>query len=115
MHYKNGRKAKVGDAVIGITYNRPGVQVGVVKSIEPAQKTCNCVIELPTQNNQLGWQDVEYTQCDYLLHAEDVWHFVIGVAYSPNDQDYMAKIMNFSKWNAPIPELPPGERPNKIP
>ena len=47
MHYKNGRKAEVGDPVIGMTYNRPGVQVGIIKSITPDQKTCNCTIDLP--------------------------------------------------------------------
>ena len=109
MHYKNGRKAEVGDLVIGTTYNKSGVQVGVVKSITPDAETCNCTLELPTRN--FGLQEQEYTQCDYLLHAEDAYHFVIGVAYSPNDQDYMAKIMNFSKWNAPIQELQPSERP----
>lgn len=110
MHYKNGRKAKVGDLVIGMTYNRPGVQVGVVKSISQGQETCNCTLILPTLLHPLP-PIIEYTQLDYLLHVEDAYHFVIGVAFSPLDQDYMAKIMNFSKWNAPIKELPPHERP----
>ena len=115
MHYKNGREAKVGDLVIGLTYNRTGPQVGRVKTIKTSPnpeevKTCNVTLELPgrTPWNSL---DEDYTQCDWLLHADDVWAFVIGVRYSPNDQDYMAKIMNFDKWNAPTPELARSERP----
>ena len=106
MHYKNGRKAEVNDLVIGLTYNRQGVQAGRVKSITPGQEKCNCILELPTRWQATHLHDQEYTQLDWLLHAEDAYHFVIGLAYSPTDQDFMAKIINFSKWNAPMEERP---------
>ena len=117
MHYKNHREAKVGDLVIGMTYNKPGIQVGRVKSIKTSQnpeevKICNVVLELPTIS--FGRPETDYTQCDWLLLAEDCYHFVIGVAFSPNDQDYMAKIMNFNKCHAPIEELKPSDRPVRV-
>lgn len=105
MHYKNGRPAKVGDMVIGHSYNRAGVVVGQVIAISEGQQTCNCTLELPTRAFG-AVHDREYTQLDWLLHAEDAYHFVIGLAYSPSDQDFMAKIINFSKWNAPMEERP---------
>ena len=58
MHYKNGRKAEVGDLVIGTTYNKSGVQVGVVKSITPDAKTCNCTLET-SDAQPLGLQERE--------------------------------------------------------
>ena len=111
MHYKNGRKAEVGDIVIGMTYNRPGVQVGAIESITPNAETCNVVLITPVKT-AFGTLVPEYTQCDWLLRADDVWAFVIGVAYSPKDQDYFAKIQNFSeKRNPPTRELSPQQRP----
>jgi hypothetical protein len=116
MHYKNGREAKVGDFVIGLTYNKPGTQVGRVKTVRTSPnpeevKTCNVTLELASKS-PWGTLEEEYTQCDWLLHADDVWAFVVGVAYSPSEQDYAAKVINFSnKWNAPMKELPPHERP----
>lgn len=111
MHYKNGRKAEVGDKVIGLTYNKPGAQIGIIASITPGQTTCNCSVDLPSKTHW-GTFEREYTQLDWLLHADDVWSFVIGIAYSPSEQDYFAKVQNFShKWNAPIQELSPSERP----
>lgn len=116
MHYKNGREAKEGDIVIGLTYNKTGVQVGRVVSIRTSPnpeevKNCNVTLMmLPPQNNP-HWNPSEYSQCDWLLHVEDAWSFVIGVAYSPDTQDYFAKVMNFrAKWNAPMQELQPGQQ-----
>ena len=63
MHYKNGRKVEVGDLVIGTTYNKSGVQVGVVKSITPDAKTCNCTLELPTRNFGLQERERILAQC----------------------------------------------------
>lgn len=106
MHYKNGRKAEIGDRAIGLTYNKIGAQVGIVSAISPNQKTCNCTLTLPSKT-LWGTFEVDYTQMDWLLHVDDVWSFVIGVAYAPDDQDYFAKIQNFAmKWNSPIEERP---------
>ena len=112
MHYKNGRKAEVGDLVIGMTYNKPSVQVGKVKSIRTSTnpeevKTCNVILQLP---NKTAWNvfEEDFTQCDWLLHVDDVWPFVIRMAFtSPYDQiDWFAVSQNFSsKWNSPTPEL----------
>lgn len=46
MHYKNGRQAKAGDPVVGTTYNRQGVQVGIVVGITPGMDTCNCRVAI---------------------------------------------------------------------
>lgn len=108
MHYKNGREAKVGDLVIGITYNRPTVQIGRVLDIRTSQnpeevKTCNVKLMLPTVT--FVEPDTEYTQCDWLLHVEDVWNFVISLAFTPGPLDYFARVQNFaSKWNSPMKE-----------
>lgn len=105
MHYKNGRKAEVGDKVIGLTYNKPGTQIGVIVSITADAETCNCSLDLPSKTPWNSFER-EYSQLNWLLHADDVWSFVIGVAYSPGNQDYFAKVQNFAaKWNPPQEEL----------
>ena len=116
MHYKNGREAKIGDQVIGLTYNKPGVQVGRVVDIRTSSnpeevKVCNVTLALAISSYGKV-QDQEYSQCDWLLHAEDCYHFCIGVAFSGSDQDLFAKVVNFSnKWNISVRELPPNDRP----
>jgi hypothetical protein len=94
MHYKNGREAKVGDTVIGTTYNRKGIQVGSLVGITPGATSCNArvaiidikdlsmvysgaVVVFHKEGN--GTKDllitpvIDYTACDQLLHAEDVF------------------------------------------
>ena len=101
-HYKNGRKALIGDPVVGNTYNRTGIQVGILAGVTPDSGTCNArviiVEELKpdAQNGSLQYGaharvhletdgvgntrtafhrvEVDYTQCDHLLHAEDAFH-----------------------------------------
>ena len=117
MHYKNGRKAEVGDQVIGLVYNTPGIICGRLVEINSSQdpKVCNVKVGFLPNSNDTGSRLVEirvdYSQCDFLIHAEDAYHFVFGMCYSGGQPDYMAKIMNFDKWNAPTPELPASERP----
>jgi hypothetical protein len=90
MHYKNGREAKIGDLVIGTTYNRPGVQAGVLVGITPGVDTCNCRVAVldrftladawPSNRagvmhceamNMLLSPTVDYSACGNLWHAED--------------------------------------------
>lgn len=110
MHYKNGRKAEVGDQVIGMVYNTPGVICGRLMEINSSQdpKTCNCKVGfLPDKNisnTRFTEARVDYSQCDFLLHAEDAYHFVFGMCYGGGQPDYLAKIMNFDKRNPPLPE-----------
>lgn len=41
-HYRDGREAKLGDLVVGTTYNRSGRKiVGQVTSITPNSESCN--------------------------------------------------------------------------
>lgn len=113
MHYKNGRKAEVGDQVIGTVYNTPGVICGRLVDITPNQdpKVCNCKVafisSMPSPATQLFEARVDYSQCSNLLHADDAYHFVLGMCYSGGEPDYIAKIMNFDKWNPPVKELAP--------
>ena len=95
MHYKNGREAKVGDPVIGTTYNRKGTQIGIIVGITPGTDTCNCrvavidALPLPGHHygragvvhvevtsgvpgNVLISPSVDFSACGDLLHAEDV-------------------------------------------
>jgi hypothetical protein len=45
MHYKNGREAKVGDNVVGITYNTKGkILSGTVMSITPGVDACSVLL-----------------------------------------------------------------------
>ncbi len=93
MHYKNGREAKIGDPVVGTGYNY-GTVAGTLLSITPASESCNCMIGtltlVPLEKATMpvvGFQGseahgsageryatiyrIEYSQGDYLLHAED--------------------------------------------
>lgn len=66
MHYKNGRPALNGDAVIATDYNGK-VTVGIIHSLR-AGDTCNCdvAVIVPGAVAQLTCQDV-----NKLYHAED--------------------------------------------
>jgi hypothetical protein len=44
-HYRDGSPAKVGDVVVGETYNRKGKHLGIVKEVKPGD-TCNCTVGL---------------------------------------------------------------------
>jgi hypothetical protein len=120
MHYKNGRKAMIGDQVIGVVYNTPGIICGRLVDINTSQdpKACNCKVAfLPDKDiaiTRFVEARVDYSQCNNLLHAEDAYHFVLGMCYSGGEPDYMAKIMNFDKWNAPVEELSPADRPVRV-
>ncbi len=100
MHYKNGREAKVGDPVVGITYNIKGSIAGTLLSVTPGQDTCSALVgtirvvhantdgKFPrsagvlvriqgTINHGNAGEQVavyyveDYTHCANLLHAED--------------------------------------------
>jgi hypothetical protein len=87
MHYKNGRLAKIGDIAVGTTYNRKGVQVGVITSITPGTETCNCHLTTSFDFLVVGYNnssvlapkrldatngfDYDYTEVRNLLHIED--------------------------------------------
>lgn len=75
MHYKNGREAQVGDAVIGATYNLNGIQVGRVLAITPDLDTCNCTVAVV--GNVARPIIEEYSQCDNLLRVDDAWEAAI--------------------------------------
>jgi hypothetical protein len=45
MHYANGREAKVGDHVVGKTYNQPDVVAGTLVSLTPGPDTCSAQVE----------------------------------------------------------------------
>jgi hypothetical protein len=99
MHYRNGREAKVGDPVVGRTYNRKGLQAGTLVSVTPGPDTCSAmvaVIVVKPGATPLAWgtnkpvhvmgvshhgsqeplaaqvHDMDYTECKNLLHADDV-------------------------------------------
>lgn len=86
MHYKNGRIAKVGDPVIGTTYNRNGTQAGILVGLTPEKETCNCRVALMNRQFTAGMMGylhkeddelatllicVDYSACKDLLHADD--------------------------------------------
>jgi hypothetical protein len=45
MHYANGREAKVGDYVVGKTYNQPDVVAGTLVSLTPGPDNCSAQVE----------------------------------------------------------------------
>ncbi len=45
MHYANGREAKVGDQVIGRTFNQPDVVSGTLVSLTPGPDACSAQVE----------------------------------------------------------------------
>jgi hypothetical protein len=95
MHYKNGREAKVGDLVVGKTYNTSGKTIsGTLISLTPGPDSCSCevgylvvqAVELREANPvrvaggqqhgnggdrvSVGFRS-DYSECKNLLHAED--------------------------------------------
>ncbi len=97
MHYKNGREAKVGDLVIGKTYNTGGKTItGTLISLTPGPDSCSCEVGYlavqPAENalernpvricgSEKHGSDgprvvtsfkVDYSECKNLLHADDV-------------------------------------------
>lgn len=95
MHYKNGREAKVGDPVVGKTYNTQGATIsGTLISLTPGPDSCSCEVgylavqeaeareDRPVrlagseQHGNAGARVVvgyraDYSECKNLLHAED--------------------------------------------
>lgn len=69
MHYANGRTALVGDPVVGRVYNRVDIVAGTLKRLDPKTNTCNCVVCWPV----VGGVSEDFSQCDYLYHAEDAY------------------------------------------
>lgn len=64
-HYKDGKEARVGDLVKGVTYNRKGaVLVGTVLSVSAGTESCNCMVAfctlrpLPAAPESVAWHDV---------------------------------------------------------
>ena len=53
----------------------------------------------------------EWAKCSDFLHAQDVLTYILETVYSHKEPDLWAKALNFSKWNSPVPELPPEQRP----
>lgn len=45
MHYANGREAKVGDYVVGKSYNQPDVIAGTLVSLTPGPDSCSAQVE----------------------------------------------------------------------
>lgn len=99
MHYKNGREAKIGDLVIGETYNRKDPVAGTLLSLTPGPDSCSAMVgflavHLFSDVARLGMQmrpclvagteqhgsaglfacttfETDYTHCGNLLHVED--------------------------------------------
>jgi hypothetical protein len=106
MHYKNGREAKVGDLVIGITYNTKGIVSGTLLSITPGSDQCSALVGFlqttrldeegkklysraaqvvkvqgTQQHGSMGDLAVteykqDYTHCANLLHADDAFNII---------------------------------------
>lgn len=98
MHYKNGREAKVGDLVVGYTYNRKGIVAGALLSLTPGPDSCSAMVgylQIWTSIGSIGRSDhvvkiqgtehhggggqqavtvyrEDFTECKLLLHADDV-------------------------------------------
>jgi hypothetical protein len=95
MHYRNGRKAQVGDPVVGKTYNTGGAVIsGTLISLTPGPDACSCEVGYlavqPAEAREdrpvrlagseqhgasgarvvIGYRS-DYSQCNNLLHAED--------------------------------------------
>jgi hypothetical protein len=97
-HYKNGREAKVGDPVVGTSYNDGAFRAGTLVAVQPEQAVCNAEVEyvhtLPLAAVQSGlaprmhalrvpaWSTKEgeqvhflcrdATETGHLLHADDL-------------------------------------------
>lgn len=98
MHYKNGREAKVGDLVVGTTYNLKGLQIGILVGITPGTDCCNCRVACvrafspnDPSNGTTGMvhseqgvttlvtMGVDYSACKDLYHAEDAFALLESV------------------------------------
>lgn len=44
MHYKNGREARVGDQVVGKTYNRKDPVAGTLVTLTPGEDSCSAKV-----------------------------------------------------------------------
>jgi hypothetical protein len=93
MHYKNGTEAKVGDAVVGTTYNTKGIVSGILVGITPGRESCNCRVALlkgPTTESMISsgavpmshlegtqqlWLQpyVDYSACADLVRADEAY------------------------------------------
>ena len=51
-HYNDGSLAKVGDVVVGPTYNKQGLAVGVIREITSDSDTCNCKVQVFARRNE---------------------------------------------------------------
>ncbi len=99
MHYMNGREAKVGDTVIGRTYNRDAIVSGTLVSLTSGVDSCSAkvgflrlvkpvpesyqvhaggvvAIQGTEEHGARGEKaatvyEEDYTECKNLLHSED--------------------------------------------
>ena len=79
MHYKNGREAKEGDAVVYLDTYRKKVKVGQLWSVSPGSETCNCqVAEVVPGGVQHSSQTI-----GHLYHAEDALIAIEPLAMAP--------------------------------
>ena len=62
MHYKNGREAKAGDKVVGISNGN--VTTGILHSLQPGATTCNGRLAATTQGDA-------YVTIGDCLHVDD--------------------------------------------
>lgn len=108
MHCRNGREAKVGDAVVGTTYNTNDATIsGTLISLTPGVDSCSCevgyLVVQPEGSREgspvriagsekhggdgprviVGWR-YDYSQCSNLLHADDA--FALAKASLPTEQ-----------------------------
>ncbi len=70
-HYQDGQKAKVGDVVIGTTYNRPGTVIGVVTKIVEGE-SCNATVHAFARkygDTVVQSHDEDYTEVKNLMKA----------------------------------------------
>jgi hypothetical protein len=99
MHYANGREAKVGDRVVGRTYNTKGLVAGTLVSVTPGPDTCSAKVaflDFKLGGTPLEWGTnrpvnvqgtshhgsqeplaavlyaEDFSHCANLLHADDV-------------------------------------------
>lgn len=65
-HYKDGRKAELGDLVVDVNPNHVSRSLGVIVQISPSATACNAqLVPLATKHGELPWmRDASpYTQC----------------------------------------------------
>ena len=75
MHYKNHRKAVLGDLVIGTTFNIEGIIVGELIEMTSGHEyeSCNCKVLVK------GTPD--YSKLENLVHIEDVWELMKNTVF----------------------------------